>query len=159
MHRLVYRRERTDLRQGKAGTMTGDKAQQQEGSGGDVDAAISEPTITAAYTARWTDASGPNPGERKKSVIRNSHIAPASDDNTGLNNTGFSITLTESFVPGVTDRYHVRWRDDDHDETETFVSRADALAAYERRIRDYRPRADGPDEAEARPGTSPASTP
>jgi hypothetical protein len=100
-----------------------------------------EPTITAGFTARWIDPSGPNPGARRKSVIRKSYIAPACDGSTG-----FSITLTESFYPHVTGRYHVRWRDDAHDETETFMNRADAMAAYERRIRDFRACAEGLDE-------------
>ena len=123
--------------------MTGDQ-EQPEGPG--ADPTTTEPTITAGYTARWTDTSGPNPGERKKSVIRECHIEPACEDSTGFNTAGFSITLTESFVPGAAARYFVRWRDDDQDETETFTNRAEALTAYERRIRDFRACADVLDE-------------
>ena len=123
--------------------MNGDVEQEHPGAGSEP--AATEPTITAGYIARWTDASGPHPGECKKSVIRESYIEPARADKTGLNNIGFSLTLTESFVPDATARYSVRWRGEDHDETETFTSRADALAYYERRIRDFRASAEAPD--------------
>ena len=123
--------------------MTGDQEQHE---GTEADPPPTEPTITAGYTARWTDASEPNAGEREKTVIHESHIEPACADTTGFNNAGFSITLTESFVPGAGPRYLVRWRDDDQDKTDTFANRADALAAYERRIREFRACANGLDE-------------
>ena len=129
------------FRQGKAETMTGDDGQREEPAMSEPDSTPTEPTITAAYATRWTDASGPNPGERSKSVIRKSFVEPCRADSTG-----FSITLTESVLPGDSARYQVRWRDNHHDETETLVNQADALAAYERLIRDYQPRADCLDE-------------
>lgn len=126
--------------------MAGDERQQYEGPGCGGDPAATEPTIAAGYTARWTDSSEPNPGERKKSVIRKVFVEPACAGDTNLDRAGFSITLTKSSVPEVADRFYLRWRDDDHDETETFVNRADALAAYEGRLRDFRACADGPGE-------------
>ena len=133
--------------------MAGDEQQQHVGSDCGGDPAASEPTITAGYTARWTDSSDPNPGERKKSVIRNVFVEPACAGDTDLDRAGFSITLTESSVPQVADRFYLRWRDDDHDETEAFVNRAEATAAYDRRLRDFRACADGPGENDPRPET------
>src|SRR6185503_15059768 len=122
--------------------MTWDQQQAQGSGSGPVDPTPTPPTITAGYTARWTDPCVLRPGEHKKSVLYKSHLEPANRDSTGLDNTGFSITLTESFAPDLAGRYIVRWRADDRDGTETFANRADALAAYERRIRELRPRAD-----------------
>jgi hypothetical protein len=139
--------------------MAGDEEHQPDGPGCGGDPAATRPTITAGYTVRWTDSSDPNPGERTKSVSHKVFIEPACPGGAGLDRAGFSITLTESFVPEVADRFFVRWRDDDHDETETFVNRADAMAAYERRLRDSGACAGGPDQNGARPGTSPTSRP
>lgn len=134
LRRFSYRKERTE-RARKADTITGDQ---------EAEPTPTEPTITAGYIARWTDPAGPHPGEHRKIVIHKTHIEPACEDSTGLDNSGFSITLTESFVPGIADRYIVRWRAGDRDDAETYANRADALTAYERLIRDSRTCADDP---------------
>ena len=125
--------------------MTWDQHQDEGPGSGGGDPTPTPPTITAGYTARWSEPSGPHPGEHQKSVVRKSHIEPACGDSTGLNNDGFSITLTESFAPDLADRHIVRWRAGELDETETFANRADAVAAYERLIRELRACAEAPD--------------